>query len=695
MATFLLEIGSEEIPSRFMAAYEHDLATHFETAFTESGYSGHTIQIYSTPRRVAVLVENLLDVQPLQEEELLGPPVRIAYDAQGAPTKAALGFAATLGIDVSALRHEKTDKGEYLAGTKKTGGQSTFSVLEMLCPAIITSLSFPKRMRWGSGTFQYARPLRWICALLDATPLAFTIGNVRSANQTFGHRQHGPGPFIVPHANQYLSIVENEGKLIATASGRRACIIQEGDKQAAALHGQILWNDTLLDEVQGLVEHPVPMIGDIDPIFLELPREVLLTSMQSHQKSFGVAKPDGSLLPHFLTVLNLSPLDISLVKNGWERVLRARLEDARFFWKTDLASSFDAWLTSLESVIFLAPLGSMSDKTHRIATLCAWLAKETGFADEALAKRAGRLSKADLVSAMVGEFDTLQGVMAGIYAHKMGEDPLVATALAEQYLPAGPDSPVPASPLGALLSIADKVDTLVGCFGLGMIPTGAADPYALRRCSLGIARIMYEKSYSFDIQALFLAARAAYGERTWKLKEVDATEKLTAFFALRVKNFFAAKEDVRLVEAVCTPMPLQPYLIAARLAALVSLSKQADFVSIVQTCKRMVNIVHKFDADAKNTKLTQWDSALLTEDAEKAFAASLTTMLPRFDAALKAVEPAQCFAMIEELRPVIEAFFDNTMVMCDDLKVRSNRVTLLRSLVSRLDTLVDLSALQI
>ncbi len=711
MATFLFEIGSEEIPSRFMAAYEHDVQAAFEKALSEAGYTGYSTQIFSTPRRLAILIENLLEIQPLQEEEVLGPAVRIAFDDKGEPSKAAMGFAKSLGLDIADLGRKETEKGEYLFGMKKTGGQSTKALLEGLCPSVLSHLSFPKRMRWGSGTFNYARPLRWLCALLDADIVNFSLGGLDSGNQSYGHRVHGAGPFTIPHAKDYVATVEKLGGLCASAAKRRQHIIEEGNKAALALKAEIIWDESLLDEVQGLVEHPVPLIGDIDPAFLELPREVLLTSMQSHQKSFGLADANGALVPHFLTVSNLASTDMAVVKNGWERVLRARLEDARFFWKSDLSSSFDTWLSALENVIFLAPLGSMADKTRRIAKLCAWLVdnideqgKSSAFQELSaeLAERAGRLSKADLVSSMVGEFDSLQGFMAGMYAEKFGEDAQVAKALAEQYLPAGPDSPVPSTPLGSVLSIADKIDTLVGCFGLAMLPTGAADPYALRRACLGIARIMLENAYTFDMKALCAFAFTAYGERPWKLPLDEATEKLMAFYALRVKNFFVsqkdetqAENDPRLVEAVCAPSPLQPYTISTRLKALTALSKQDDFVALVQACKRMVNIVHKFDADNPAEQSLTWDSALLQDEAEKALATHLTEMLPLFDKALAESNLSQCFTYVNDLRPIIEAFFDEVMVMCEDMKLRKNRVALLRAIVARLDTIFDPSALQI
>lgn len=430
----------------------------------------------STPRRAAVLIEDMNPVQKHKEEVVFGPPTRAAYAADGAPTKALEGFARTHGLTVDDVFRVQTEKGEYVAVRKRMGGGAAKDLLARVCPAIITALPFAKRMRWGAHAFAYARPLHWILALLDADVVPFSVGPVISGRETRGHRIHGPGPFAVEHANQYLTVVADSCAVTLDPAERRRAIVQSGEAQACHVGGQVLWKNSLLDEVQGLSEHPVPLLGDFDPAYLEVPREVLLTSMESHQKSFGVENREGGLLPHFLTVLNLTPEDTELVKRGWERVLRARLEDARFFWRADLRENFELWLEKLDQVIFIGALGSMGDKTRRLETLCRWLAERCAPKFTAQAARAGRLSKADLVTGLVGEFDSLQGVMGGIYAERKGEPQAVANALKEQYLPAGPDSPLPQCALGALLSLADKADTLAGCFGLGMIPTGAADP---------------------------------------------------------------------------------------------------------------------------------------------------------------------------------------------------------------------------
>lgn len=690
MSEFVLEIGTEELPARFLAGLEKEAVERFNAAMSEAGYENVAAEAWSTPRRTVLRVAHLEEHQPLREELVQGPPARIAFDAQGHPTKAAEGFAKTLGIAVDSLTRTQTEKGEYLTGVKKTGGVPTVDVLAKVCPALIGALSFAKSMRWGSGSFAFARPIRWILALFGDQIVPFEIDGVWSGNRTMGHRVMGHGPFEVPSASEYPKIVREQGKVEPDAAKRRKIILEQGEAGAKAIGGKIIWKESLLDEVQGLVEYPVPLIGDIDPSYLELPREVLLTSMETHQKSFGMEDAQGKLLPHFLTVLNLIPKDTAVVKKGWERVLRARLEDARFFWKTDLAASFDEWLHSLDTVIFLAPLGSMGEKTQRISALCASIAKKVGENPEAAA-RAGRLSKADLVSAMVGEFDTLQGLMGGIYAQKMGEPQAVATALTEQYLPAGPDSPVPATALGSILSIADKIDTLVGAFGLGMQPTGAADPYALRRCALGIIRIMLERNYRFDLQPFFDEAVDLYGDRRWKVSRAEARKRLQAFLAGRARNYFLLQGyDTPLVDAVMAVNPEKFCFVRQRLQTLTKLEKEADFANLAQTFKRVANIIRKQATELSGS----WDANLLQEASEKKFASDLEQLFATFEKHWEADDIPALFADLASIRPSVDAFFDSVMVMCEDQDLRVNRLNLLKSLALRMERVADFASLQ-
>ena len=694
MLSFTLEIGVEELPARFLPGLKKELSERFSAAFSEAGVPFENLQVMTAPRR-AVVFAQLAERSEKREELAMGPPVRVAYDTNGNPTKAAEGFAKTQGVPMNALFRKTTDKGEYLAVQKTVGGEETVAILTRVCSPIIETLSFPKRMHWGNGTFTFARPLRWILALLDAEVIPFTVGGVASGNTTIGHRVHGFGPFTVASAADYRTIMAEKCGVVVNPAERRATIVNGGNVLVEKSKGTVLWKESLLDEVTGLTEHPVPLLGSFDASFLEIPREVLLTSMESHQKSFGVEGKDGKLLPHFLTVLNMTPPDAELVRKGWERVLRARLEDARFFWKTDLAATVDTWLASLDAVIFLAPLGSMGDKTRRLEKLCRYLAETTGLVDPEEAARAGRLSKADLVSGMVGEFDSLQGIMGGIYAEKRGEKPVVAQALREQYLPAGPDSPVPSTLCGAFLSLADKADTMAGCFGLGMIPTGAADPYALRRCALGIARIIDEHGLALDVKDVFTKAQSFYGCIQWKLPPEEALGKLQDFFVTRLKNQMVGQgNDTLLVEAVLSSDSIDVCGAFARLKALKAFSAQSDFGQTAMTFKRVANIVRKLEQEEGVAFSGTYDAAMLAEDAEKALAKAVDVFTRESDALWEQGRYEELLRMAGALRPSVDAFFDGVMVMVDDAALRKNRLELLAAILQRMERLADFTALQ-
>lgn len=702
MPAFVLEIGTEELPARVLAKTENELAERFRAALTESGLSFSGLSACSTPRRLVLFIDELAEAAESREEIITGPPVKAAFDVGGRPTRAAEGFAKTQGVPLEEAFTVETEKGPYLAVRKQMGGEKTMDLLPAFCPAIIAALPFPKRMRWGSGDAVFARPIRWILALFGEHTVPFNVGAVRSGRESAGHRVHGPGPFPLREASGYFDLVRNACGVVVRTEERRRVIVEHGNALAAEKRGHILWKTSLLDEVQGLCERPVPILGAFDPSFLEVPREVLLTSMESHQKSFGLEGENGNLLPYFLTVLNIEPEDPALVRKGWERVLRARLEDARFFWKSDLArKDFDAWSVALDAVIFLAPLGSMGDKCRRIERLCAWLADTLrGPADEpspskSEAMRAGFLSKTDLVSEMVKEFDTLQGIMGGIYASRFGESANVAAAIAEQYLPAGPDSPVPASLCGAIVSLADKADTLAGCFGLGMIPTGAADPYALRRACLGIARIALEKNLRFSVSGLFAEAIRGYGEREWKILPEQALPRLEEFFTLRLKNhFITGGAETLLTEAVLQAGADDVWAAGQRLSALSDFSQDDAFEQSVLTFKRAANIIRKQGQEEGVRLSGKYQNILLADAAEKALAAEFERIAPLFDKHWKKDRYGELFAVLRELRPFVDAFFDQVMVMCDDEGLRLNRLNLLQALVNRLGRLADFSALQ-
>lgn len=694
MPSFLLEIGFEEMPSRFLATLARELRDGLGAQLDQAKLDRASVTTWATPRRLTALVADLAPAQRREEEVVTGPPVKVAYDASGNPTPAALGFAKGQGVDMAAVFTIDSGKGQYLAIRKMSGGQSTSALLPSVCLTAVKALNFPKKMHWGSLDYTFGRPIRWIVALLDAEVIPLEMATVLSGRLTHGHRVMGFGPFEVPTAKDYFDILRTQGMVTLDPAERREAILSQCAQAAESVGGKPIIGESLLEEVCGLVEYPLVVLGNFDKRYLELPREVLLTSMESHQKSFGVEDSLGRLLPHFLTTVGLKPTDVPLVRKGWERVLKARLEDARFFWETDLASSFDTWVDKLDNVTFLAPLGSMGDKTRRIENLCRVLAEQVRPEIMLELCQAGRLSKGDLVSEMVGEFADLQGIMGGVYARRKGESETVALAIAEQYLPLGPDSPVPSSLGGALLALADKMDTLAGCFGLDMIPTGAADPYALRRQALGICRIIIEHGLRLDLPEIVSTAFSGYTGIRWKIEPEAARAKLLEFFGSRLKAWYLGKgERSQVVEAALGAGFTDMWALNGRMAALSGFSVRPDFDQAVLAFKRAANIIRKQAAEMDLSG--DFDRSQLVDPAEKTLADVLTANAARFEALWDADDFDALFGLLGELRPGVDAFFDSVMVMCDDPTLKLNRLNLLKSLVDRLSRLADFGALQI
>ncbi|MGD9610296.1 MAG: glycine--tRNA ligase subunit beta [Desulfovibrionaceae bacterium] len=697
MPHFLFEIGFEEMPARFLSGLTEEIRGLFTDALAQARIDAGPVAAFATPRRLVVSVPELAAVSRREEEVVSGPPERVGFDASGAPTPAAIGFAKGQGADVSAVFVQETPKGRYLALRKTIGGEPSLELLSAICPEIVRKLSFPKRMRWGSREFAFGRPIHWFLALLDDVVVPFALDDLVSGRTTRGQRIMGPGPFEVPTAAAYFAIIRDQGRVVLDAREREGLVRSQAETLAKEAGGTAVINPALLAEVTGLTEHPVVMLGRFDPKFLAVPREVLITSMESHQKSFAVANAKGELLPVFLTTLGLVPGDAELVRRGWQRVLTARLEDARFFWEADLAADTEAWLKKLESVVFLAGLGSMRDKSRRLERLCGLVAEQAGKPESMLeASLAGGLAKVDLVSDMVGEFAELQGVMGGIYLGRKGKSAAVARAVAEQYLPAGPDSPVPASLAGAIVSIADKADTLAGCFGLDMIPTGAADPYALRRAALGICRIFIEHGLHLNLMELFQAAIDGYGDVKFKVDRTRALAKLLDFFGQRLRAFFTGRGyDTLVVEAAVGASFDDVAALAARLDALAAFAATPDFGQAVLTFKRAANIIRKQGSEAGQPLSGLVKPELLVEQAEKDLAAACADVFPRFDALFAAGDYAAVLDLLHELRPTVGAFFDHVMVMCEAADLRANRLNLLKSLVDRLGRVADFAALQV
>lgn len=690
MASFILEIGSEEMPAKFLPVAEAALAKFLADGLDSAGIDHGAITVFSTPRRLGARVENVAPFQKEGEELLQGPPASVAYDKEGRPTRALIGFCQTNNASLEDMAIVENQRGKYVAIKRKTGGKPAEEAIAEILPKIITSLPFPKKMRWGSHALHYIRPLKWILAMLGDKVCQFSVGHVQSGNLTYGHRIHGPGPFVINSANDYEEVVASCGKVDIYGDARMRKIREEGNKLANGEGCSIVWKEPLLREVSGLVECPVPILARFPEEYLEVPAEVLLTSMESHQKSFGLCDETGKLSPLFLTVLNLVPENIEPARSGWEKVLRARLEDARFFWREDLATGFETWQKKLEKVIFIGPLGSVAEKERRVARLCQWLAVKTALVPPETAYRAGELSKADLVSGVVGEFTDLQGIMGGIYAEKAGESPEVAQAIREQYLPLGPESPIPASKCGALLAIADKADTLAGCFGLKRIPSGNADPDGLRRAALGIIRIMLAYDFQLSTREIFAEALKLYGDRKWKMPEPEILDKLEEFMLGRLRNWFVSTgfNNSHVDAALATPFRY-PAQAEKKIRALRDFLESDAASDLPGLFKRIENITRNQEELPES-----WRKELLESEAEKELAAVLETGLPEMDRMLAEERYGDVLSSMAALQMPINKFFDGVLVLCDDPELRRNRLGLLGALLSRSGHLANFSRLR-
>lgn len=695
MAQFLWEIGTEEMPARFLPDLMRQLADLFADALGDLGVGFDEVRTYATPRRLVVWIAEIQTRQQEREEFITGPPVRIAYDEQGELTRAGSGFAASQGLAPEQLFTTSTDKGDYLAARVLRGGEETLQLLPGICSDILGKLAFPKKMRWESSGFLFGRPIRWMVALLDQEVVPVQGASLTADRQTWGHRVQGPGPFRIPEAGDYFRIVREQGAVVLDRAERRDRVKSEGEELARQKGGSVVWEEDLLEEVIDVVEYPKAVLGSLDRKYLDLPRNVLLTCMESHQKSFGVEDGQGHLLPYFLSALNLEPKDLDLVRSGWERVLKARLEDANFFWSVDSRASLEQWREELKKVVFMGPLGSMWDKSERLRRMGRYLdtSLDTGMSREM--ERAAVICKTDLVSEVVGEFDNLQGHMGGIYARQKGEPETVARAVEEHYQPEGPESPVPESMAGALLSVADKMDNLVGCFSLNMIPTGAQDPYALRRQALGIVRIILEKGLRLSLSDLIHQARQSYDSFEDKLSPEECRSALEDFFLQRVRGYYTGQGyDTRVVEAAVQAGADDLCLLDKRLRALDRFSRESDFEPAVLTFKRVDNIIRKQGAQ-EGPLDGQYDAGSLIEAQEKELARSIEELVPKWRDLRQQEDFDSLLAQLRELRPVVDAFFDHVMVMTQDGGLRRNRLNLLWALLAMLSGLAAFSELQI
>lgn len=689
MKPLLIEIGTEEIPAGYIVpaldAFCQRLTGRLRALRIDCGQA----KVYGTPRRLAVYVEDVAERQQTIVSELMGPPERVAFDDKGQPTVAACKFAEKAGVPVERLELKETEKGRYLCVKRTDRGRSTPVILREVLPEIFSSIPFPKTMRWGELRTVFARPVHCLIVLLGERAVSVSFAGVKSGRHTFGHRFMKPGKIRLKSAEQYLDVL-TDAWVVADMNLRRSMMEEGMELAVRTTGGRILEDPDLVEENCHLVEYPEVVLGHFDEKFLEVPREVLVTAMREHQRYFAVVNGQGAIMPYFIAVNNTRARDMGVVAAGHERVLRARLEDARFFFHADLKNSMDQWVQRLKSVVFQAELGSVHDKTVRIQKLAGILCQGLGLDAKtgAWLERAAILCKADLVSHVVNEFSKLQGVMGRIYAQRSGEPVHVATAIEEHYRPVSSKGLLPSETTGAVLAMADKIDTICGCFYLGLVPTGASDPYALRRQAIGIIQIALEKDFNFSISELVGASMKMLGAA-----QADLDEK-TAETCLFLENRMAY-----LLEDDGIPKDLAAAVISAssdritdvwrRAAALQKLKSEKDFQSLAVAFKRVVNIIRK--ASASDTAALSIKPGHFSHPAESALYEACMKAGQSVSRHFEANDIDAAFGEIVSIKPGVDDFFDSVLVMDDDLDVRKNRLALLQQISDMFARLADFS----
>jgi glycyl-tRNA synthetase beta chain len=688
----LLEIGTEEIPAGFiplaLAGMQELLKKEMDAR--RVGYG--EMRVMGTPRRLTLWAELEDHQQPL-EQERIGPPKAVAFDAQGKPTKAALGFAQKEGVGIEALEVIKTEKGEYLCVRRHEQGRDTSLLLTEILPRVITDLPFAKSMRWSDLELRFARPIHWILAIFAGQVIPFTLENIQSNNLTRGHRFLHPDAFSVNGITDYLEQLRKASVIVDPTERRE--LIHHGVQEAAAQAGGIpLEAAELLEEITYLVEYPVAINGSFDKEYLALPQEVLITAMQHHQRYLPVVDKQGNLLPSFIAVSNIKARDMTVVKKGNERVLRARLADAQFFFQEDQKITLEKRVEKLKGVVFQTKLGTSYEKVMRIQALAERLAKELAPDYKKVVNRAALLCKADLVTEMVGEFPELQGVIGREYALRQGEDPVVAQVIYEHYLPRFAGDALPSSPAGAIISIADKLDTIIGCFGAGLIPTGTSDPFALRRQTLGVINIILGKKYHLSLRRIIetgIELLKGKIERPPKPKVTPWSDILAdclAFFQGRFVSLLVAQGyEADVVEAVLAIQGDDLVDAQARVKAIAAFRGTPEFEPVTVAFKRVANILKGV---GKTGKI---DTARFEAPEERDLHKQYQVIEKKYAAEIKAKTYDKALAELARLRVPVDAFFDHCMVMAEDKKVQANRLALLAEIAGLFSQLIDFARL--
>jgi glycyl-tRNA synthetase beta chain len=686
-ADLLVELGTEELPPRSLLTLSRAFASEMQTRLLEAGLlaGGQEVEYFAAPRRLAVRIPGVLQRQPDRDQERRGPAVQAAFDAQGKPSQAAEGFARSCGTSVDKLERLKTDKGEWLVYRHRQKGEAARQLVPAILDQALKALPIAKRMRWGDLDAEFLRPVHWLVLLHGDKVIPAELLSVKSGRHSRGHRFHHPEPVSLKHPGEYVSRLK-QGYVMVDFESRRQLIGKAASKLAAGVQGKALIDEKLLDEVTSLVEWPVPLLGEFEKKYLDVPAEALITTMQDNQKYFPVVNRSGRLLPYFITVSNIRSKQKRKVVEGNERVIRARFSDAGFFWDSDRKVRLESHIDKLRDVVFHNKLGTLHDKVERVSKLAAIVADELN-TDTSAAQWAGMLSKADLMTGMVAEFPELQGVMGRYYAAHDGEPEEVAMAMEEQYLPRFAGDRLPVSGTGNALAIADKIDTIVGIFSAGDLPTGDKDPFGLRRAALGVLRIAIENRQGINLWTVLRSAAVHFaGHDTDRL-----SNSVYDFMMDRLRTYYVDAGVPRNVfEAVLACRPQRPLDFDGRIRAVQAFGKMKEAESLSAANKRIGNIL-------KQAGDRDWDhvsTEMLSEAAEKQLARKIDEMQSAVKPLFDAGDYTAALKQLARLRPEVDQFFDRVMVMVDEQAVRDNRLALLQKLRNLFLRVADLSCLQ-
>lgn len=687
---FLVEVGCAELPPKALRGLSDAFTAGVRAGLDAAGLSYSTITAFATPRRLAVRVESLAVRQQDTRIERFGPAVKAAYDNDGQPTPAALGFARSCGVELSALATEVKDGAEKLVFRSLREGEQTSSILPSIISNAIQKLPIPKKMRWGSTRDEFVRPVYWLVMLFGDDVVDTELFGIRSDRVTHGHRHHCPDPITITSPSSYEQQLLEPGHVIADYATRKDTVRQRVEAEGKPLNGRVIIEEDLLDEVTSMVEWPVALTGRFDEHFLSVPAEALISSMKNHQKTFYVVDSEGAMLPYFVAVANLSSKDPAQVVAGNERVIRPRLADAAFFFESDRKHTLASRIDQLEKIVFQQQLGTVADKARRVAALAVWMAGELD-ADAALAERAALLAKCDLVTHMVSEFPELQGIMGQHYARHDGEADEVVAAIHEQYMPRFAGDALPSTATGAILAMAEKIDTICGLFAIGQPPTGSKDPFALRRAALGVLRILVEKELDLDLQACIVQALARY--QTHGVTVADGCAEQTFDFMLERFRAWYQGEGVKaeVFQAVMETRPARPLDFAQRIVAVRHFAQLPESAALAAANKRVSNILGKHSG----TPPDSYDFELATDTAERALADAVKEMREIVAPLFAQRAYSEGLEQLASMRPVVDRFFDDVLVMAEDEQVRDNRLALLVQLRALFLRVADISCLHI